>query len=145
MTTMIKVKSVDLIGPVLDWAVAKVEGIDVKANNPGDPWPLSVECLLIGVPNYSTDWAQGGPLIDRYQVGVTGIDREHTVFFANAFYDGNSYDSCANAKGPTRLIASMRAIVRLTLGDVVSVPVELMPDTRRAQVEHAYGRVTDLP
>lgn len=153
MTTMIEVKVAELSGAALRYAVAiacgfKVQRIEEGDYNPGEAhWWMAYDERRVtptrnGLVGYikpgaksatsgydycpDADWSQGGQLIDRYQVSFVGEDLEHTVFFANAFFDGKSFDSCANAHGPTRLIASMRAIVRLLLGDTVSVPAELV-------------------
>ncbi|NBX50608.1 DUF2591 domain-containing protein, partial [bacterium] len=41
---------------VLDWMVAKCEGKEMRA------WRTYVRLNQV---NYSTDWAQGGPIIER--------------------------------------------------------------------------------
>lgn len=89
-------KTFELRGSALDWAVAKCEGrTDI--------------CL-----DYSTDWSQGGPIIERegidtYQSGVwvAEIGGKHTT------------------EGPTPLIAAMRCFVASRLGDEVNIPEEL--------------------
>lgn len=45
-----KIKTSELIGPVLDWAVSVAE--------------MDTEDGLLP-PAYSTDWSQGGPIIER--------------------------------------------------------------------------------
>ena len=69
--------------------------------------------------NYSTDWTQGGPIIEREKLGW--------------FWDsGNEQWCAANPKGtfcedgPTPLNAAMRCYVTSKLGDVVEVPDELI-------------------
>jgi hypothetical protein len=84
--------------------------------------------------NYSTDWAQGGPIIEREKIGVwwaTHYVDEDGVEYGNHWYaevgctDENA-DSryCGVADGPTPLIAAMRCYVASKLGDEVEVPDE---------------------
>ena len=52
-----------LAGPALDWAVAKCEGVDdyILSESFMTRWTDDEGVTY----NYSTDWAQGGPIIDR--------------------------------------------------------------------------------
>lgn len=137
--TMIEVKTAELIGSALDWAVAKAEGLgpilmpigrnryEIVAFYGHTPdGGLVSKCF-----RYSIDWAQGGPLIDRFKVGAVPTDvglaaGSGSHWFATAFFNGKSYDNCHKGEGPTALVAACRAIVGLLLGDVVSVPAELV-------------------
>lgn len=135
---MIELGAQTLKGAALDWAVAQVEGLQVdivvppvvdERNQPAvllnkARWMSGHEPAQIYSP--STDWSQGGPLIDRFKVSVVGEDREHTRFLAMAFFDGATFDSCYKAHGSTPLEAVCRAIVRAKLGDVVQVPAKLV-------------------
>lgn len=110
-----KVKTSDLTGASLDWAVAKCEGGDMV----NFKHQYAAKCY-----QYSSDWAQGGPIIERefieshtYSENDDGI----VTWRANDFMDG-----------PTPLIAAMRCFVALQLGDEVEVPDELChTDLRR--------------
>lgn len=120
---MIEVKTADLIGPALDWAVAQVEGVNyrqdgIKCKTRIAPrkWHHYTE------PNFSpsTDWSWGGPLIEKFI-----LDLKFCVFeLPNESWKAETHESWAN--GSTALIASMRAIVHANFGDTVSVPKELM-------------------
>ena len=110
-----KIKTSELTGAALDWAVAKCEGIQDSefVRTHMDAW------------TYSTDWAQGGPIIER---------EGGTLWSTNA--DGWRYKACydfANDKegavmhGPAPLIAAMRCYVASKLGEEVEVPEELAP------------------
>lgn len=110
------VKVSELSGAALDWAVAKVEDML-------DRWG---RCAPVGFKP-STDWAQGGPIIERERIST----RTHAEPGFNwvAFIDfGGSSVSGAKARmtGPTALIAAMRCFVASKLGDVVSIPDELL-------------------
>ena len=98
----------DMTGAALDWAVAKCEGI----NNGWGMWSGS---QWIGIP-YSTDWAQGGLIIEREKIGV-GYDQElgWVGIDTNAHYQ----------TGDTPLVAAMRCYVASKLGDDIEIPKEL--------------------
>lgn len=102
-----KTKTSELTGAALDWAVAKCEGA----------LPASYDDWKQTWPRYSTDWAQGGPIIEREGItlrcGLHGWDAELEEF------DAISH-------GPTPLIAAMRCYVAGKLGDEVEVPEELV-------------------
>ena len=114
-------KTSELIGPALDWAVAKCEGIAGEITRGGfilfvkDP----AENPDLFCP--STDWAQGGPIIEREGICLYSMD-------AVAPWDARIYEPDAEpwqAVGDTPLIAAMRCYVASKLGDEVDVPEEL--------------------
>jgi hypothetical protein len=98
----------ELTGAALDWAVAKCEG---RINQ------HFVTQWEQGHRNYSTDWAQGGPIIEREYMYLeySGIWRAYCT------QNGNSFMSV----GATPLIAAMRCYVASKLGDEVELPEEL--------------------
>ncbi len=109
-------KTNELTGAALDWAVAKGEGLKVRVMS---GVCHDVELLDMQVDGdtrviYSSDWAQGGPIIERERIeclhdgGLWYVDAPHGL------YDG-----------PTALIAAMRCYVAHKLGDEVEVPEEL--------------------
>jgi len=117
-------KTSELIGPTLDWAVAKCEGytpinhsrlatVMVERVNARGAWvPMQVSAL-----RFSTDWAQGGPIIERECIALKALAAEPVYWRARTF--GTSI-------GPTPLIAAMRCYVASKLGDEVDIPKELM-------------------
>jgi hypothetical protein len=113
-------KTSELTGAQLDWAVAKCEGINLHhAIQPhGYLEILFNEANGGDVFTPSNDWAQGGPLIDR----------------ENITWDGQAATLCRHVKGkypkwseygPTPLIAAMRCYVASKLGDTIDIPKEL--------------------
>jgi hypothetical protein len=108
-------KTAELIGPALDWAVAKCEGNDYWHPETG---PSCAE--------YSTDWAQGGPIIEwegvtlDYDCDGQGLRLWTARKFA---FDGTLLWV---AFGPTPLIAAMRCYVASKLGDEIEIPEELL-------------------
>lgn len=112
--SMIEVKTDELSGAALDWAVAKVEGYDLMKH------PFR-RAFIDGVGHVdyrpSTDWSQGGPLIEEYRVA---IDYRALSKTWDAYCSG-WMNGCE-----TPLIAACRAIVAARLGDTVQVPAELL-------------------
>ena len=124
--SMIEVKTSELIGPALDWAVAMAEGAKPERPQDGQVSFCGVHMLcgvrkhrLRGEYDYSpsTDWSQGGELIEKYAVKVEHFPGETIASKANARIAMHS--TAYWQSGPTPLVALCRAIV-------VSVPEELV-------------------
>lgn len=108
-----KIKVREASGPVLDWMVAKCEGHKVEAL-PG----LSVQSSVSWVM-YSTDWAQGGSIIEREEIEIRTA---HTGgWMANRARTKGDFEV-----GPTPLIAAMRCYCCSELGDEIDIPEELV-------------------
>ena len=114
-----KIKTSELTGAALDWAVAYIMGHRV-AENYGSyiriylPDPKQSGYTLAFCP--STDWAQGGPIIERENICLwsEGYDWEAKIHIGSlAEWD----------KYP--LIAAMRCYVASKMGDEVEIPEEL--------------------
>lgn len=130
---MKQIKISEATGPVLDWLVAKCEGVKVEQ--------------LMGLPlwssanwkQYSTDWSQAGPLIEREGISQRRVNAvEDDEVDANMHHWWCAADSRRTLEGysglkddtdlhwgPTPLIAAMRCYVTSKLGDTVEVPEEL--------------------
>lgn len=126
----VEVKTSELIGAALDWAV----GYAVRSNHLGvGSWQGSREAWLCdwsvqACYSPSTDWADGGPLIDKYQLDLT-FERKGLMYAYQCQDDGLPIivtEDVFGSYGPTHLIAVCRAIVNATLGETVSIPSELM-------------------
>ena len=109
---MMKHKTAELEGALLDAAVAKAEGADWSWTSP-----------------YSTSWEQGGPIIEREGITVmcntSSLGRPYWLWEAHvqAEFDGGTLEhSIAEAEGPTPLIAAMRAYIASRFGDEVELP-----------------------
>jgi hypothetical protein len=124
---MIELKTSELVGVALDWAVAKSEGHQPLL------MPIGRVEYAIGVTvvdssgkasgfacRYSSEWAQGGPLIERHEITVRPVDGKWWAAHVN----DSSTSPCSYGLDP--LIAACRAIVAAKLGDVVSVPSQLL-------------------
>lgn len=122
MTKFITVKIEDLSGPALDWAIAQVEKVKVTVNG-SFPYKVFIGCkkgLIKALYNPSTDWATGGPLIEKYRVGMYCDYTEQETITANVTGSG------AAVTGSTFLIAACRAIVTAHFGESMSVPTEIL-------------------
>jgi hypothetical protein len=111
-----KIKTQELTGPALDWAVARCENYLPSMLNT----KTGIVYGLVGELNFSTNWAQGGPIIER-----AGI-RQHRSHTGD-WWAGSESDPQRPISGPTPLIAAMRCYVTSRLGDEVDIPEELTP------------------
>lgn len=105
-------KTSELTGAALDWAVARCEGINYEVIDGG----LDCDC-----PDYSTNWAQGGPIIEREGIGATVVSAGND----NEKWLGANYKGTFVEYGPTCLVACMRTYVASKLGDDIEIPEEL--------------------
>ena len=134
----ITIKTNELIGTALDWAVAKCEGyFDTKSRNGIDVGVLESGWTWVALHpnawrrsdyvrfNPSTDWSHGGPIIDH----IKGFEFKHWL--------ESRSELCCEAHihnyvgdwiefGPTPLIAAMRCYVASKLGNTVQIPRELV-------------------
>ena len=102
-------KTSELQGAALDWAVATALKLPPQYFN-GNLAPL-----------FSSDWSQGGPIIERENICLSvGLGDEGLMWAA---YAGLARSKIQTAKTP--LIAAMRCYVASKLGDEVEIPEEL--------------------
>jgi hypothetical protein len=130
MSEFVEVKTAELIGAALDWAVAQIEGVKFIRHY------LSVSDFRGPVPVYtslhnyrpSTDWSHGGPLIDKHQLDLK-FERKGLMYAYQCQDDGLPIivtEDAFGSYGLTHLIAACRAIVHAKLGGTVLVPGELV-------------------
>ena len=109
-------KSSELQGAALDWAVAKCEGYEIVRMRGNEITFLdrtddgALNEKQIG---YSTNWAQGGPIIER-----EGIDLQYQGG-DNDKWAADMFGAECSVYGDTPLIAAMRCYVASKLGDEV--------------------------
>lgn len=110
-----KLKTSELQGAALDWAVAECEQFVEDEFEP------------------SENWGDGGPIIEREGVELV---RGNDLYFPKGNENGEFYEplwiatriegpAVSEAWGTTPLIAAMRCYVASKLGDEVEVPDEL--------------------
>ena len=108
----------ELQGAALDWAVAKCiyEPDDVVIC---DGRVFAYDDATKGF-NPSTNWAQGGPIIEREGISVATDDVEPWCGFIEDDETNTLFFS-----GPTPLIAAMRCYVASKMGDEIELPEEV--------------------
>lgn len=115
---MLKVKTAELTGAALDWAVAKCEG----RREPEVVNNFAVAWYTWSNTHYSTNWALGGPIIERELINV--IYMQGSQHWMSTLFQP-TLDTTPRSEGPTPLIAAMRCYVASKLGDTVEIPKEL--------------------
>ena len=128
-----KVKTSELEGAALDWAVANAIGRKVEMTQAfstlshGHEWSgWLLWCMETNRPwRPRTAWAQGGPLIEKYHVQIESnlVDEWAALVAIETPAEEPGWIS---KSGPTPLIAAYRVIVTAKLGDVVDVPEGLV-------------------
>lgn len=114
-------KTSELTGAALDWAVAKCDK-DMLELYYCDDEPLYLE----EAPDYhqewspSTNWAQGGPIIEREWLDVTPWPNESDEEIRWQCNQHDVPDCCYY--GPTPLIAAMRCLVASKMGNEIEIP-----------------------
>jgi hypothetical protein len=111
-----KIKTEDLTGPALDWAVGQALKL------PAPYWDERGCCAP-----YSTSWQVGGPIIEREEIGL----RRNAPCSTGREWEASGSITAKGAGyrwgyGPTPLIAAMRCFVASKLGDIVEIPEELV-------------------
>lgn len=126
-----KIKTSELTGAALDWAVAKCLDGKVSITDERGEWLVILHPTTRGATgggnpfppvffSPSTDWSQGGPIIERENISVLEAGK---FWGARPLQDGVT--PTRDSYGPTPLIAAMRCYCASKLGDTVDVPEEL--------------------
>lgn len=147
-------KTSELTGAALDWAVAKCEGMPERIvfgrgsvrdtgycverpngtrlfyvlRNVWNRWFDKCETHPwgegVGVWTPSTNWSQGGPIIERERIELVFDCNGPDILWEAKKY---TFDGTLlwNDYGSTPLIAAMRCYVASKLGDEVEIPAEL--------------------
>ena len=121
---MAKVKTGELTGPALDWAVAKA---DDNLHPKGDVRLLDGKVFTIEAGDYersdrwqryspSTVWAQAGPILERERIAIG---------YGHYVWNAAKYGLGWYVGGPTPLVAAMRCYAASKLGSEIEVPEAL--------------------
>lgn len=123
-------KTSELTGAALDWAVAKCMGHTEVITDFGAY--IRIKTRPTGSLTFcpSTDWSIAGPIIEREGITVqaarwVGPTHEVLEWMSRKLgrYDSDYFKGCWY--GDTPLVAAMRCYVASKLGDEVDVPEEL--------------------
>ena len=135
-----KRKTSELSDHALDWTVAKCEGVEGNLNFWGRV-EYTPKGSLLGIIHknpvelrYSTDWSQGGPIIEREGIELGVLADAVAVELHPTFKPGDRWEAniWPDSQDPiyycglTPLIAAMRCYVASKLGGEVDVPEELL-------------------
>jgi hypothetical protein len=104
-----RIKTSELGGAALDWAVATAEGIVLRVDTRRSAWI-----------SYSSDWSMAGPIIEREGIDLTFTDDLHGTWVATQIH----WFDTLKGRGPIE--AAMRLYVSIKLGEEVDVPEELL-------------------
>lgn len=124
-----KIKTSELSGKALDYAVAKCEGVGVRWSAPHEQLIRDGCSYMVWCP--SRDWSIAGPIIEREWLDLTPWPNESRE---DMRWHCQQYDSSGDCGqyGPTLLIAAMRCCVASKLGDEVEIPDVLRCTDSRA-------------
>ena len=116
-------KTSELTGKTLDWAVTTIEEPDALRYGVAD-WIEQRRSKAIGdefVHRYHQNWNQAGPIIEREKINITTYGNDWKAII---------YHKCglriqSKRYGSTPLVAAMRCYVQSKMGDEVEIPEEL--------------------
>jgi hypothetical protein len=114
-----KIKTKDLTGEALNWAVGVADGVEVKLEN-----LLSADGFRVVTAHGwtangydpSDSWSLAGPIIEREGMQIQTFMDKWLASIPRPFVQQD---------GPTPLIAAMRCYVASKLGGTVDIPEEL--------------------
>ena len=125
-----RIETSKLEGAALDWAVGIALNGNLVMNDiygAGVLLPSAIRREVeVGRMRPSTDWSQGGPLIEILVEKHSPLEfweRDGSFFVSQEEYGVLLWAE----KGASLLIAAMRAIVSSEIGDTVDIPEELLP------------------
>lgn len=133
---MKKLKVSEATGAVLDWLVAKCEGIPVALHNTGaiylidTPWADKSRVKWLAEFSPRKHWAQGGPIVEREKIDLFTEKQTYVESWCASiarYQNGMRLVGWRmHQYGATPLTAAMRCYVASKLGDEVEVPKELL-------------------
>ena len=117
-------KTSELTGNALNWAVAVCEGFTDYDPDTETMMPPRKGYGRVNFDeySYSTDWAQGGPIIEREGLQLR---KRNDFHFPAPFWQAGQWSDITLMPGPTPLVAAMRCYVASKLGDNTTIPEEL--------------------
>lgn len=129
-----KIRTDSITDAALDWAV--LEALKPTLKDPSQAYIGTFGPLFGKGYRYpawksrkyspSTDWAQGGPIIEREIHSITDTTMRSDMSFAWEAKIHVGAGLCVRMHGPTPLIAAMRCYVASKMGDTIDIPEELV-------------------
>ena len=134
-----KVKTTELTGDALNWAVAQAEGLSCDVFE--GQVVVGLDCAdgegglhYDYVYKPDTDWSEAGPIVEREGLNLVApniyrLGEEKHVFPVitwRALKRKDEADFAIRGEGPTPLIAAMRCFVLSKLGDIIDIPKALL-------------------
>ena len=116
-----KVKTSELKDKGLDFMVAKCLGTLGHYVQPNERRGTTKWAVIPQTRRYSTNWAQGGPVIESEKISVFEAGK---FWGARPLQDG--IKPIRDSFGPTPLTAAMRCLVSSRMGEEVDLPEELL-------------------
>ena len=126
-----EIKTIELTGAALDWAVAKADGKTPKIHCTSFQSAFIYRIYLGlsyayhssgSIVEYkpSNDWKEGGPIIEREGISVRQV--------LNRFWCADIQNGDCECDAHTPLVAAMRCFVMSKLGYTVDIPESLHPN-----------------
>jgi len=111
-----KIKTSELSGNALDYAVALCEDARVNKASYHTDWLINADRNFMAYAP-SSDWSQGGPIIDREKINIK---------YDNYMWGGDHPSAVFYEYAKTPLIAAMCCYVASKIGDCVDIPDSLI-------------------
>jgi len=114
-------KTNELTGAALDWAVAKCEQNELAMERVRFPKKMA----YYNAYSPTTYWDQGGAIIQREGINIR---KGNQMYFPQGNEKGDYYEPlwlAGKQHGQTPLIAAMRCYVASRFGDEINIPEEL--------------------
>lgn len=124
-------KTAELTGTALDWAVVKCEGATNLRRNPhkfDTTWIYDLDFDGVKHTDYlanytpSKTWSDGGPIIEREFITVMALEEGGWTASVGELWIAEDGGIC----GKTPLEAAMRCYVASKLGDEIEIPEGLL-------------------
>lgn len=131
------IKTGELSDVALDYFVCKAAGLLDAYRNYARPLSFATHWMSAGSKflHPSTDWANGGPILERERISVEDLPAGINIGLHPTFKPGDLWEAKhwpsgedeISVCGPTYLIAAMRCYVMSKRGETVEVSEELLP------------------
>jgi hypothetical protein len=145
-----KVETRHLTGLALDWAVGYARCLEATEGKPVLARDLMDAAIRNGISSPSTDWSQGGPIIEQEGIELLcNLTATEASRFKDAHVDWQAFYRQRRATehrsfATTPLVAAMRCLVASKLGPEVEVPDELMAQAQAQRQGSRPRQVSSL-